>query len=398
MRDPVDTCVSCFSRLFTEGQTFSYDLAELGRYYRWYHELMAHWRSVLPAGAMLDVAYEDVVDNLEAASPAADRLLRAPLGRSLPELSRNEPADRDLPATSRFAGRSIAARSQRWRRYEAYLQPLLAELESCREPSARVQRRVWPSPDADGHSAAGVSETGNSANLASRRLTNRTRPRRGGANRRRPKAFAPRRESNSSTMPRAANAWGETDNSGNSDSGNVDLSSTSSSARRNGQMQRRSNRWSPTTIRAAARPRRQETRARRRLAGRPARPGRSRPAAARASPRAAARKPGRRSLPSRPNTSVRRRVVETVHRWAWRMASASSPPPTTSSVAAAGWPANQRRSRSATPGKSSKLPPSLTIRKCTTFFSTPSCFCPRRVQPSRGSEQKSSSRASVARA
>ena len=45
--------------------TFSYDLAELGRYYRWYHGLMAHWRSVLPAGAMLDVVYEDVVDNLE---------------------------------------------------------------------------------------------------------------------------------------------------------------------------------------------------------------------------------------------------------------------------------------------------------------------------------------------
>ena len=65
MRDPVDTCVSCFSRLFTYGQPFSYDLAELGRYYRWYHELMEHWRSVLPAGAMLDVAYEDVVDNLE---------------------------------------------------------------------------------------------------------------------------------------------------------------------------------------------------------------------------------------------------------------------------------------------------------------------------------------------
>ena len=65
VRDPVDTCVSCFSRLFRHGQAFSYDLAELGRYYRGYHELMAHWRSVLPAGAMLDVSYEDVVDNLE---------------------------------------------------------------------------------------------------------------------------------------------------------------------------------------------------------------------------------------------------------------------------------------------------------------------------------------------
>ncbi len=65
-RDPVDTCVSCFSKLFASGQTYSYDLAELGRYFRWYSELMDHWRAILPAGAMLDVAYEDVVDNLEA--------------------------------------------------------------------------------------------------------------------------------------------------------------------------------------------------------------------------------------------------------------------------------------------------------------------------------------------
>ena len=39
MRDPVDTCVSCFANFFA-GQPFSYDLAELGRHYRWYHELM----------------------------------------------------------------------------------------------------------------------------------------------------------------------------------------------------------------------------------------------------------------------------------------------------------------------------------------------------------------------
>jgi tetratricopeptide (TPR) repeat protein len=48
-RDPVDTCVSCFSRLFGEGElTYSYDLAELGRYYRHYQALMAHWHQVLP--------------------------------------------------------------------------------------------------------------------------------------------------------------------------------------------------------------------------------------------------------------------------------------------------------------------------------------------------------------
>jgi Tfp pilus assembly protein PilF len=84
LRNPVDTCVSCFARLFAQGQSFSYDLAQLGGYYRWYHDLMEHWRSVLPAGALLDVAYEELVDNLEpqarTASPAADRLLRPALG------------------------------------------------------------------------------------------------------------------------------------------------------------------------------------------------------------------------------------------------------------------------------------------------------------------------------
>jgi tetratricopeptide (TPR) repeat protein len=64
-RDPVDTCLSCFSKLFTHGQNFSYDLGELGRFYRAYDRQMAHWRSVLPPRAFLEVRYEDVVADLE---------------------------------------------------------------------------------------------------------------------------------------------------------------------------------------------------------------------------------------------------------------------------------------------------------------------------------------------
>ncbi len=65
-RDPVDTCLSCFSNLFAnELQPYTYDLGELGRLYRAYHALMEHWRRVLPPDTMLEVDYEDVVDNLE---------------------------------------------------------------------------------------------------------------------------------------------------------------------------------------------------------------------------------------------------------------------------------------------------------------------------------------------
>jgi tetratricopeptide (TPR) repeat protein len=69
-RDPVDTCCSCFSLLFTGNLAFTYELGELGRYYRAYEMLMAHWRAVLPKGVMLELAYEDVVDDLEGQTRA----------------------------------------------------------------------------------------------------------------------------------------------------------------------------------------------------------------------------------------------------------------------------------------------------------------------------------------
>ena len=130
-RDPVDTCVSCFSKLFI-GLPYTYDLAELGGYYRWYHEMMEHWRSILPAGAMLDVAYEAVVDNLEEQArrlidycglPWDDRCL------SFHETNRPIATPSNVQVRQPLYRRSLA----RWRRYEAYLEPLLAELESCRQ-------------------------------------------------------------------------------------------------------------------------------------------------------------------------------------------------------------------------------------------------------------------------
>ena len=63
-RAPVETCLSCFARLFDD-VPFSYDLGELGRYWRAYDALMAHWTEVLPAGVMIEVRYEDVVADIE---------------------------------------------------------------------------------------------------------------------------------------------------------------------------------------------------------------------------------------------------------------------------------------------------------------------------------------------
>lgn len=64
-RDPVDTCLSGFTKLFKDDMPHSYDLGELGRYYRQYDALMKHWEKVLPKGVMRVVNYEDVVADTE---------------------------------------------------------------------------------------------------------------------------------------------------------------------------------------------------------------------------------------------------------------------------------------------------------------------------------------------
>jgi tetratricopeptide (TPR) repeat protein len=59
-RHPMDACFSCFKQYFAAGQSFTYDLEELGRYYRSYLAVMDHWDRVVP-GKVLHVSYEDLV-------------------------------------------------------------------------------------------------------------------------------------------------------------------------------------------------------------------------------------------------------------------------------------------------------------------------------------------------
>jgi len=66
-RDPRDVCLSCFAHDFFQGNEFSNDLADLARYWRAHHRLMAHWRRVLPLD-MLEVRYEALVADQEGES------------------------------------------------------------------------------------------------------------------------------------------------------------------------------------------------------------------------------------------------------------------------------------------------------------------------------------------
>lgn len=137
VRDPMDTCVSCYSRLFTFGQDFSYDLAELGRFYRGYAELMAHWRTILPSGAILDVSYEEVVNDLEGQARRLIDFCGLPWEDRCLEFHKNI---RPVRTASAVQVRKPVFRGslQRWRKYEAGLMPLLHELRDILPDEAAV--------------------------------------------------------------------------------------------------------------------------------------------------------------------------------------------------------------------------------------------------------------------
>jgi tetratricopeptide (TPR) repeat protein len=125
-RHPMDACFSTFKQHFAEGQAFSYDLQDLGRYYRCYLSLMEHWEQVLP-GKVLRVQYEDVVRDPE-------QQIRRLLAHCRLEF---EPACLEFHVTAR-AVRTASAEQVRqpiytsavgyWRHFERELEPLARAL------------------------------------------------------------------------------------------------------------------------------------------------------------------------------------------------------------------------------------------------------------------------------
>ncbi len=63
-RDPMDNCLSIFKNYFGEGHSYSYDMTDLGRYYKLYQDLMEFWRVTLP-GFIYELRYEALVADQE---------------------------------------------------------------------------------------------------------------------------------------------------------------------------------------------------------------------------------------------------------------------------------------------------------------------------------------------
>jgi hypothetical protein len=127
-RDPVDTCLSCYSKLFTAEQSFSYNLTELGQFYRAYQQLTAHWRTVLPEQTFLEVDYEAVVEDLEREARRMLDFLALPWDPACLEFHATKRPVRTA-SVNQVRRKLYKSSAGRWRKHAAHLQPLLAALD-----------------------------------------------------------------------------------------------------------------------------------------------------------------------------------------------------------------------------------------------------------------------------
>ena len=121
-RHPLSCCFSAFKQHFARGQGFTYDLDDLGRYYRDYVDLMAHFDAVLP-GRVHRVHYERMVEDTEGEV----RRLLAYCGLDYDERClRFYENERAVRTASSEQVRSPIYRHgvDHWRNYEPWLEPL----------------------------------------------------------------------------------------------------------------------------------------------------------------------------------------------------------------------------------------------------------------------------------
>jgi predicted Zn-dependent protease len=121
-RHPLGCCLSNFKQHFARGQTFTYDLAEVGLYYRDYVRWMAHVDRVLP-GHVHRVFYERMIQDQEAETRALLAYVGLPFEDACLRFHETRRAVRT--ASSEQVRQPIFREGlDQWRRFDPWLGPL----------------------------------------------------------------------------------------------------------------------------------------------------------------------------------------------------------------------------------------------------------------------------------
>ena len=131
VRNPIDNCFGCFKQLWAEGQNFTYDLVDLGRYYRDYHRLMCHWQQVF-AEKIYSVNYEAVVADLEANVRSLLDYCQLPMEQQCLRFHETERAV-NTASSEQVRQPIYASAVAYWKHFDAHLQPLKEALGDLAE-------------------------------------------------------------------------------------------------------------------------------------------------------------------------------------------------------------------------------------------------------------------------
>ena len=127
-RHPLDNCLSCYERKFTQGHEYTYDLSVLGEYYSAYLDLMKYWKSIFPDD-IYEVSYEELVLDTETVVRDCLGFMHLELESACLESYKNKrvvfTASTDQ-VREKIHDRAIG----KWKKYESQLQPLIQELKN----------------------------------------------------------------------------------------------------------------------------------------------------------------------------------------------------------------------------------------------------------------------------
>ncbi len=121
-RHPLGGCFSGFKQLFANGQTFTYGLEDIGKYYRDYIKLMDHWDEVLP-GRVHRVQYEEMVADTDTQIRILLDYCRLDFEEQCLRFYETDRAVR-TPSSEQVRKPIYKDGLEQWRNFEAHLDPL----------------------------------------------------------------------------------------------------------------------------------------------------------------------------------------------------------------------------------------------------------------------------------
>jgi len=124
-RNPMATCWSIYKYYFN-GNSYSYNQDDLAEYYQLYKDLMGFWSKLFP-NKIYDVCYEDLTTNQEVETRKLLKYCELEWDENCLNFHTNKTAVKTTSAIQ-VRQKIYQGSSEVWKKYEAYLQPLIEGL------------------------------------------------------------------------------------------------------------------------------------------------------------------------------------------------------------------------------------------------------------------------------